>query len=120
MMPYFVTSRRAGVSVLVGAIGEIENVSQVFHPDGPVLSRELAITLQIEIALHIADREQKSDLWTDTQHARPESTELGMLAEIVGDLLIAISDQPDENLFGEKLRIPQSTFKSIPFWYCVS
>ena len=34
MMPYFVTSRRAGVSVLVGAIGEIENVSQVFHPDG--------------------------------------------------------------------------------------
>jgi hypothetical protein len=32
--PYFVTNRRVGVTVLVGAIGEIENVSQVFHPAG--------------------------------------------------------------------------------------
>jgi len=31
---YFVTIRRVGVTVLVGAIGEIENVSQVFHPAG--------------------------------------------------------------------------------------
>jgi hypothetical protein len=31
---YLVTIRRVGVTVLVGAIGEIENVSQVFHPDG--------------------------------------------------------------------------------------
>jgi hypothetical protein len=31
---YFVTIRRVGVTLLVGAIGEIENVSQVFHPDG--------------------------------------------------------------------------------------
>ena len=32
--PYVVTIWRVGVTVLVGAIGEIENVSQVFHPDG--------------------------------------------------------------------------------------
>ena len=31
---YLVTIRRVGVTVLVGAIGEIENVSHVFHPDG--------------------------------------------------------------------------------------
>ena len=31
---YFVTIRRVGVTVLVGAIGEIANVSQTFHPDG--------------------------------------------------------------------------------------
>ena len=31
---YFVTTRRVGVTVLVGAIGEIANVSQIFHPDG--------------------------------------------------------------------------------------
>ncbi len=31
---YFVTIRRVGVTVLVGAIGEIEKVNQVFHPDG--------------------------------------------------------------------------------------
>jgi hypothetical protein len=33
-LPYFVTNRRVGVTVLVGAIGEIENVSHVFHPAG--------------------------------------------------------------------------------------
>lgn len=31
---YFVTIRRVGATVLVGAIGESENVSQVFQPDG--------------------------------------------------------------------------------------
>jgi hypothetical protein len=31
---YFVTIRRVGVTVLVGAIGEIENVNHVFHPAG--------------------------------------------------------------------------------------
>jgi hypothetical protein len=34
IIPYLVTIRRVGVTVLVGAIGEIENVSQVFQPDG--------------------------------------------------------------------------------------
>jgi hypothetical protein len=31
---YFVTIRRLGVTVLAGAIGEIENVSHVFQPAG--------------------------------------------------------------------------------------
>ena len=31
---YFVTIRRVGATVLVGAIGEIENVSHAFHPAG--------------------------------------------------------------------------------------
>jgi hypothetical protein len=31
---YFVTIRRVGATVLVGAIGEIENVSHVFQPAG--------------------------------------------------------------------------------------
>ena len=31
---YFVTIRRVGVTVLVGAMGEIANVSQTFHPEG--------------------------------------------------------------------------------------
>ena len=30
----FVTMWRVGVTVLVGAIGEIANVSQIFHLDG--------------------------------------------------------------------------------------
>jgi hypothetical protein len=31
---YFVTMWRVGVTALVGAIGEIANVSQIFHLDG--------------------------------------------------------------------------------------
>lgn len=31
---YLVTILRAGVTVLVGAIGDIENVNHVFHPAG--------------------------------------------------------------------------------------
>jgi hypothetical protein len=34
LFSYFVTIRRVGVTVLVGAIGEIENVNQVFQPAG--------------------------------------------------------------------------------------
>lgn len=34
MVHYLVAIRRVGATVLVGAIGEIENVSQVFQPDG--------------------------------------------------------------------------------------
>ncbi len=30
--PYFVTIRRVGATVLVGAMGDIENVSQGFQP----------------------------------------------------------------------------------------
>jgi uncharacterized glyoxalase superfamily protein PhnB len=33
-LPHFVTTRRVGATVLVGAIGESENVSHVFHPAG--------------------------------------------------------------------------------------
>jgi uncharacterized protein (DUF983 family) len=33
-IPYFVTIWRVGVTVLVGAMGEIENVNHVFHPAG--------------------------------------------------------------------------------------
>jgi len=31
-LPYFVTIRRVGATVLVGAMGDIENVSQGFQP----------------------------------------------------------------------------------------
>jgi len=36
--PYFVTIRRVGATVLVGAMGDIENVSQGFQP-GDWMSR---------------------------------------------------------------------------------
>ena len=49
---------------------------------------------------------RKPDLRPDAEHARTESAELGMLTKVVGDLLISISDEADENLLGEELRHP--------------
>jgi len=34
LIGHFVNTLRVGVTVLAGAMGEIESVSQVFHPDG--------------------------------------------------------------------------------------
>jgi len=39
----FVTIRRVGVTVLAGAIGGIENVGQLFHPDESVFHPKSSI-----------------------------------------------------------------------------
>ena len=75
---------------------------------------------QIEIALHVADREQVTELRIDAEHARAEAAEHLACAEVVGDLLGAISHQADENLLGQDLRSAQSKWKSTPFRYWVS
>src|ERR1700730_5200783 len=70
----------------------------------PVGLIEFAVSFQIEITLHVADREQVSDLRTDADHSRPESTQDGVLSEVVSDLLIHVSHQADKDLLREKLR----------------
>jgi hypothetical protein len=63
---YFVSIRRVGATVLVGAMGEIENVNHVFHSRRPVGRVEFAISFQIQISLHVADRTQVPDLRTNS------------------------------------------------------
>lgn len=70
----------------------------------PIGRIEFAIPFQVQISLHVSHREQISDLRADTDNARPKSTQGRVLAKIVGDLLVRISDKADENLFREKLR----------------
>ena len=65
---------------------------------------EFAVTLQVQISLHVSDRENISDLGTDAEHPRPEACLDRMWAGIVGELLIRITDETDKELLGEKLR----------------
>ena len=58
----------------------------------------LVADLQVQISLHVSDREQISDLRSNAEHPRPEAAEKRVLAGIVGDLLIHIADKADEDL----------------------
>jgi hypothetical protein len=54
-------------------------------------------------------------------HARPESTQDGVLSEVVGDLLIHISHKAaDKYLLREELGSTPIEVESMPFWHCVS
>src|SRR3981081_2003374 len=68
------------------------------------LPHRIRHTLSDSIPLHVTNREQVSDLWAETDNARPKSTQDRVLTKIVRDLLIQISDEADEDLFREKLR----------------
>jgi hypothetical protein len=81
-----------------------------------VLRGELAVGLQVEVSLHVADRKQVSELRTDSEHARPEAAEDRVGARVVGELLI----KPTKTCFDRNCDMPQSKWKSMPFWYCVS
>ena len=50
------------------------------------------------------DREDISELRTDAENARAEAAEHRRLAEVVGDLLVGIADEADEDLLGQELR----------------
>src|ERR1700676_1815435 len=65
----------------------------------PVGRIEFAVSFQIQVSLHLSDRKQKSNLRAYADDARLEPAENRMLTEIVGDLLIGISDETHENLF---------------------
>src|SRR5579862_5861102 len=70
----------------------------------PVRRIEFAVGFDIQISLHVSDREEISDLRADTDDSRPETAQDRTLAKIVGDLLIEIANQANEDLFREKLR----------------
>jgi hypothetical protein len=71
-----------------------------------VLSLELPVSLQVEIALHVPDRKNVADLRADPEHARFEVAERRARAAVAGELLIGVADQADVKLLGQELRRP--------------
>jgi hypothetical protein len=70
----------------------------------PVGRIEFAIAFQVQVSLHVSNRENKPNLRTDPEYPGPEATKDRAPADVVGDLLIGISNKTDKDLFREKLR----------------
>src|SRR5229473_5743166 len=70
----------------------------------PVGGVEFAIPLHAHKCLVVTNRENMSKLRAEAEDARAEAAEHGRLAEVVGDLLIGITDEADEHLLRQEVR----------------
>ena len=70
----------------------------------PVGRVEFTVSFQIQIPLHVSNRENVTDLRADPEHPRSEASKNRAPAGIVRNLLIGISDETDKELLREKLR----------------
>src|SRR5262245_37385070 len=70
---------------------------------GAVLSGELGVALQIDVALHAASWKQVSDLRSDGGDARLEVTKDERLTAVGGELLVVVADKPDVKVLPQKL-----------------
>ena len=77
---------------------------------------EFLVALDVEIALGcVADRNDEPDLRPDAKHAGLEATDSVARATVATDLVIGVSDQPDQELFGRNCDAAQSKCMSTPF-----
>src|SRR5580704_16140553 len=65
---------------------------------------EFLVTLHIQIALHVANRKDEADLWTDSDHAGLEISKSVPASAVTGKLLVEITDSAYVNLFRQELR----------------
>ena len=78
------------------------------------LGGEFGVSLEAQESLFVPHRENVSKLRPDAGNARTKAAEDCGLAGVIGDLLVAISNQADKNCFDRKCDMPQSAWKSIP------
>lgn len=69
-----------------------------------VLGGEFAISFQPEKRVVIADLEDVSQLRTYAEDARAESAKCRGLAEVVGELLVGVTDEADKELLRQETR----------------
>ena len=60
----------------------------------PVLGGEFPVALEIEIALHVADREDEPDLRAEADDLRLEAADPIAVAAVAADLLVDVADEP--------------------------
>src|SRR5215471_13846610 len=70
----------------------------------PVVVGELAVALEVQVALHVSDRKQGSQLRTDADDARFKRTQDRRAAAVRCYLLVNVSNGADKHLLGQKLR----------------
>ncbi len=70
---------------------------------GPVLRGKFLVAFEIEVALHLADGKNESELRADTDHLRLEAPHAIAGAAVATDFFVKISDQSDLKLLGQEL-----------------
>src|SRR3981189_3365010 len=70
----------------------------------PICRVEFPVCLQAQISLRVADGKDRAELRPHSENPRSESAEYRLLASVVRDLLIRISNETDKGLFRKKLR----------------
>src|SRR6478609_6575304 len=65
---------------------------------------EIAVSSQAQKTLHVSQGEDISDLRTDPENTRPEPAKDRVLTGVIGDLLIGISGNADENPLRDEVR----------------
>jgi hypothetical protein len=70
----------------------------------PIRRIELPVCLQVQISLHVANGKDIPELRDHSENAGFEAAEQGASANVVGDLLVGVSDDAYEGLFRKKLR----------------
>src|SRR6267142_5879850 len=70
----------------------------------PVFRSELAVSLEIEIALHVADRKQEPDLGADANHLGLEAADTVARTAVAAELLVDIAYEANHDLLRQELR----------------
>ena len=98
----------------LGSASEIANVNQVFHPAGRFSAANSAYPLRPKNPCLSPTGKMYPSCgpMPATRERKPPRT--AGWPEVIGDLLVAISNQADKNYFDRKCDIPQSAWKSIP------
>src|SRR5262245_36110556 len=71
---------------------------------GTILRRELAVILQIEIALQVADRKDEAELRTSPEYLRLEAADAVAGTAVAADLPVDVAHRSDLELLGQELR----------------
>src|SRR5580704_13341669 len=67
----------------------------------PIRPGEFSVGLQIEIALHAADRKYVTELRANAQNLRLEAADAIARTAVAADVLVGVADQADLHLFGQ-------------------
>src|SRR6267142_6721361 len=70
----------------------------------PVFRSKLSVSLEIEIALHVADRKKEPDLGTDANHLGLEATDTVAGTAVAAELLVDIAHEANHDLLRQELR----------------
>src|SRR5262249_15940059 len=70
----------------------------------PVVVGELAVALEVQVALHVSHRKQGSKSRTDADDARFKRTQKRPATAVRCYLLVNVSNGADKHLLGQKLR----------------